>query len=128
MDYKTYEPDASVSSFVKCFWKLEAPAENKPEKQRIVPDGCMEMIFHFGDLYKQYKDEGNCIIQPRCFVFGQITTPLAIEPSGRTGIFAARFHPDGFTPFATIPVSSMENRAVPLQELFGDEGIMLEET
>ncbi|TND09274.1 MAG: AraC family transcriptional regulator [Bacteroidetes bacterium] len=126
MDYKTYNPVSDLSAFVKCFWSLDGPAENKPEKQRIVPDGCMEMIFHYGDLYKQYLENGNAIIQPRCFVFGQITQPLEIEPTGTTGIFAARFHPDGLSPLIALPLSKMENRAVPLQELFGEEVIHVE--
>ncbi len=127
MNYQTYTPEENLQAFVKCFWTLEAPEETLPAKQRIVPDGCMEMIFHLGDLYKQYTDETHSIIQPRCFVFGQITAPLDIEPTGVTGIFAVRFHPEGFIPFAAIPVASMENRAVPLEELFGHDGLLLEQ-
>jgi AraC-like DNA-binding protein len=59
-------------------------------------------------------------------LFGQITEPLEIEATGETNIFAVRFHPDGFIPFATIPIVEMENRPVPLVELFGDEGLRLE--
>lgn len=70
--------------------------------------------------------EGHSILQPRAFVFGQITEPLEIEPTGRSGIFAVRFHPHGFTPFATLALTGMENRAVPLTALFGDEGFELE--
>jgi AraC-like DNA-binding protein len=122
MLYKTISPGTVLSAFVKCYWTLDVPKETKPEKQRIVPDGCMEMIFHYGDLFKQYFNDGHYIIQPRCFVFGQITLPLDIEPTGDIGIFAIRFYPEGFAPFATMPISQMENRAVPLEELFGDEG------
>lgn len=126
MDYKTYAPNTDLSAFIKCYWSLEAPINNKPEKQRIMPDGCMEMIFHYGDLYKQYFDESRYIIQPKSFVFGQITHPLDIEPTGEIGIFAIRFHPDGFAPFVTMPINNMENRAVPLLELFGKDGLYLE--
>lgn len=126
MEYTTHEPQPDLSTFVKCYWTLEAPSEAVPERQRIVPDGCMEMLFHYGDLYHQYTSPDEYIVQPRCFVFGQITTPLEIAPSGATGIFSVRFHPDGFTPFASLPLSEMENRAVPLIELFGNEGDVLE--
>lgn len=125
MDYNTYAPRTHLADFVKCYWTLEAPKETKPTKQKIVPDGCMEMIFHNGDLFKQYLTAEKFIIQPRCFVFGQITNSLAIEPMGTTGIFAVRFFPNGFIPFASIPISAMENRAVPLQELFGLDGEQL---
>lgn len=127
MIYNTFEPNSESGAFVKCFWTLDAADDIHLEKQRIVPDGCMEMIFHYGDLYKQYTGETDYIIQPRCFVFGQITNPLEIAPTGRTGIFAVRFHPDGFAPFATIPLTEMENRAVPLEELFGKDGLQLEQ-
>ncbi|MES2679503.1 MAG: helix-turn-helix domain-containing protein [Bacteroidota bacterium] len=126
MDYKTYPPDSDLSAFIKCYWSLDGPAELAPVKQRIVPDGCMEMIFHYGDQYKQYLKNGNSIVQPKCFVFGQITSPLEIEPTGITGIFAVRFNPDGLTPLTTKPLTEMENRAVPLKELFGEDGIALE--
>jgi len=126
MDYKTYEPSKELSTFIKCYWTLDAPKELKSEKQRIVSDGCMEMIFHYGDKFKQYAEDGSSIVQPKCFVFGQITLPLDIEPTGKTGIFSVRFHPGGFMPFSNVPVSSLENRAVSLTELFADEGSELE--
>jgi AraC-like DNA-binding protein len=126
MDYQTYTPGELLENFVKCYWTLEAPAVEHPEKQRIVPDGCMEMIFHYGSRYRQYTSSTENIIQPACFVFGQITTVLEIEPTGSTSIFAVRFHPDGFTPFATLPIKEMENKAIPLQTLFGHEGLQLE--
>jgi AraC-like DNA-binding protein len=127
MTYNTYAPCQELEMLLKCFWRLETPGTSRVEKQRIVPDGCMEMIFHYGDLFKQYTGDGHFFIQPRCFVFGQITSPLDIEPTGITGIFAARFHPDGFQAFTTIALKEMENKAVPLQELFGVDGLELED-
>ncbi len=126
MSYETYPVSGELQAFVKCYWTLELPEEITPERQRIVPDGCMEMIFEFGDEYKQYRRDGSFFIQPKCMVFGQITEPLEIEATGETGIFAVRFHPEGFIPFATIPIVEMENRPVPLFELFGDDGLRLE--
>lgn len=113
--------------FVKCFWTLEAPAVNVPERQRIVPDGCMEMIIHYGDCFLQFHDDGTAITQPRSFVFGQITQTLEIAPTGVTGMIAARFHPDGFIPFTTMPVNDLDDRAVSLQELYGTPGDELEQ-
>jgi hypothetical protein len=122
MNYQTFEPDQNLTAFIKCYWTLESPKTETPEKQTIVPDGCMEMIFHYGDLYKQYLDNGNSNIQPRCFVIGQLTRPLEIEPTGETGIFSVRFHPEGFLPFTNIPIREMENTAVSLEKLFGKDG------
>jgi len=42
MDYKTFPPGVDLNSIIKCYWTLAGPKELKPQKQRIVPDGCME--------------------------------------------------------------------------------------
>ncbi len=127
MNYQTFEPNQDLTTFVKCYWTLESPKEETPQKQTIVPDGCMEMIFHYGDVFKQYTENENCVIQPKCFVIGQLTRPLEIEPTGETGIFSIRFYPNGFLPFATIPIKEMENTAISLEKLFGNEGLEIEE-
>lgn len=127
MNYQTFEPNQDLATLIKCYWTLESPKEETPQKQSIVPDGCMEMIFHYGDLYKQYTEKGSSIIQPRCFVIGQLTRPLEIEPTGETGVFSVRFQPYGFLPFATIPIKEMENTAVSLEKLFGNDGQKIEQ-
>ncbi|NUQ82131.1 MAG: AraC family transcriptional regulator [Bacteroidetes bacterium] len=126
MKYQQFDPPEDLQPVVACFWTLEDEAGEPPGIQTIVPDGCMELIVHLGDLYRQYLDETTCIIQPRSFVFGQLTKPLRIEPTGRTHIFAVRFLPDGFLPFSSLPLLELENRAVPLDELFGPEGTHLD--
>jgi hypothetical protein len=127
MDYQTYQPCEDLAAIIKCYWTLESAIEDTPEMQTIVPDGCMEMIFHYGDLYKQHTDSGNSIMQPKCFVIGQLTRPLEIEPTGKTGIFSVRFHPNGFLPFAITPIKEMENTAVSLERLFGNDGKEIEQ-
>ena len=126
MEYQTFEPSLELCSFVKCYWTLEDQQNSNLEKQTIVPDGCMEMIFHQGDLYQQYDENGMLFIQPRCFVFGQLTKPLEIKPTGRTSIFSVRFHPNGFLPFCTIPIKNFENKPIELKTFFNEEGILIE--
>jgi len=127
MDYQTFEPNSDLDTLVKLYWTLESPKEETPQKQTIVSDGCIEMIFHYGDLYRQYTENGNSLIQPKCFVIGQLTRPLEIEPTGETGIFAVRFHPNGFLPFATLPIKELENTALSLEKLFGKSGQEIEQ-
>lgn len=127
MNYHTFEPGKDLNTLVKCYWTLTSPKEESPQRQTIVADGCIEMIFHYGDVYRQYIHNGQNIIQPRCFVIGQLTRPLEIEPTGETGIFSVSFYPEGFLPFATIPIKEMENKAVPLEKLFGRDGLKIEQ-
>lgn len=126
MNYQVYTPSPELQPFVKCFWSLEDEAKEDHLKQRVLPDGCMEMIFHYGDLYSQHFEDGSSIIQPRSFVFGQITKYIEISPTGISGIISARFLPDGISPFLNMPLTSLENKAVPITELFGEDGKKLE--
>lgn len=119
MDYQVYTPSAELQPFVKCFWTLEDDGSARPVRQRIVPDGCMEMIFHYRDPYRQYFEDGSSIIQPRCFIFGQITKYIEIEPTGASGLISARFLPAGLAPFLQVPVAELQDKAVKLADLFG---------
>ncbi|MEM9886931.1 MAG: helix-turn-helix domain-containing protein [Bacteroidota bacterium] len=122
---KTYEPNIELSEFVKRYWTLDGEKENVPLKNTIVPDGTMKLIFHYGDTYKHHSQDGKVTILPKCFLIGQLTKPYVIEPVGITGSFVVHFKPNGFLPFTTIPIKEMQNTAVPLNKLFGKEGIKL---
>lgn len=125
MDYKVFTPSTELQPFIKCFWSLEGEKQEEPVRQRVVPDGCMEMIFHYGDHYQQFFDDGSSMVQPRCFIFGQITRYIEIAPTGVTGIISARFHPEGLTPFLDREVSGLQDKAVDLEELFGEKGLRM---
>lgn len=122
MKPRIFEPKNDLTTFVKCYWTLESPKEKTPTRNTIVPDGCMKLIFHYGDPYKHYSENGNSITLPKCFLIGQLTKPYQVEPTGETGTFFVCFHPNGFLPFTTIPIKEMENIAVPLEKLFGKDG------
>ena len=127
MNYQVYPASPEMQTFIKCFWTLEDEASPESMRQRVVPDGCMEMIFHYGDPYRQYFEDGTSVIQPRSFVFGQITKFIEIGPTGRSGIVSGRFLPEGLIPFLEHSVNELENKATILEVLFGEKGKLLEE-
>jgi len=126
MQYQTFSPSPALAELIDCYWTLDDAADSPAAKQTIVPDGRMEMIFHLGDLYQQYLPDNTSIIQPRSFVIGQLTRPLTIKPTGKTAIFAVRFQYEGLLPWLTVPLKELENRAVALEQLYGEEGLLLE--
>lgn len=119
------EPAPELRNLVMCYWILESEPEHTPLKNTIVPDGTMKLIFHYGDTYRHHPADGESILLPNCFLIGQLTKPYVVEPLGITGSFVVRFKPNGFLPFSTIPLKEMENTAVPLDTLFGNEGVEL---
>lgn len=127
MNHQIFEPAPDLRPFVQCYWSLESPGTGTLSRNTIVPDGSMKLIFHYGDPYRHYPKQGGSVVLPRCFLIGQLTRPFEVGPTGETGTFFVRFHPNGFLPFATSPIKTMKNTAVPLEILFGDEGNNLEQ-
>lgn len=125
MNGKIYKASKELSNFVQSYWTLDFRKEDTPQINTIIPDGMMKMIFHYGDRYWHHPEDGEKFLQANCFVIGQLTKPYIVEPSGDTGTFVVRFHPNGFLPFATLAIKDMENTPVPLEELYGQEGLDL---
>lgn len=122
MKHQIIEPQPNLASLVKCYWNLEIPREELPGKSTIVPDGCIKMIFHYGDKYLHHNNEGDTEFVPDCLVVGQLTQPYVVEPTGDTATFFVCFHPNGFLPFATLPLKEIENKVISFEELYGSEG------
>lgn len=120
MDYRTFPPHPELHSLVKCHWTLEIPAAPDPQRQRIIPDGCLEMIFILGDDIRRYTSGNEFIIQPRAMVLGQITRPFHVQPVGHVRSFAVRFYPYGFANFVALPIADLADKETPLALLFGE--------
>ncbi|MCV9387762.1 AraC family transcriptional regulator [Reichenbachiella ulvae] len=121
MKYETYKPHPDLDSVVKCHWILEVPDDLEAPKQRVIPDGCIEMCFILGDDVRRYTFETEFIIQPRAMVFGQITQPYFVQPTGYVNTFAVRFYPYGFANFINQPIRELADKETPLSDLFGDQ-------
>ena len=121
MNYQTYPPHPDLASLVKCYWTLEVPQQKEVHRQRIVPDGCMEMVFMLGEDVKRFINEKEFVLQPRQMLMGQITEAFYIEPTGYVSSFAVRFYPYGFANFVSTPIQDLANKDAPLAQLFGEE-------
>lgn len=118
MHYETFEPHPDLKAVVKCHWTLEVPADLAAPKQRVIPDGCIEMCFILGDDVRRFISETDYIIQPRTMVFGQITKPYYVQPTGYVNTFAVRFYPYGFANFISRPIRELADKETPLVSLF----------
>jgi len=120
MNYQTFQPNNDLNSLIKCYWTLEVPAEYSSEKQRIIPDGCIEMAFILGDDIKRFTSRTDFVLQPRAMVIGQIIEPFYIQPTGYVNTFTIRFYPYGFANFVTQPIKKLANKETPISQLFGE--------
>lgn len=118
MIYSEYTPSRLLSPFVKTYWFLEGrlPAEAL-QPERIFPDGCMELIIHYGDAFQKLTND-TIEKQDNAFVFGQLEEYLELVPSAVTGVMGVKFFPYGLAHFTSLPVSIIKQQAVELCHLF----------
>src|SRR4030095_14707207 len=112
MRYSEIKPRPPVSRFVECFWTLESEVPS-PQPERILPDGCVELILNFGSEFSQHGESG-CTRQPRNFLVGQMTGPILISPTGPVQALGIRFHPGGTLPFLRTPLDEVTDQGVGL--------------
>lgn len=121
MNYNTYKPHQDLDALINIYWTLEASADDNAQKQRIIPDGGVELAFILGDDIKRFTSDTEYILQPRAMVLGQITEPFYIQPTGYVNTFAVSFYPYGITNFISEPLKNLVNKETPLHLLFGEE-------
>ena len=115
MEYCERRPKPPLSSFVECFWTLESETPST-QPERILPDGCVELILNFGARFSQHDDD-KPRLQPRSFLVGQMTGPILISPTGAVQLLGIRFHPGGTLPFLRVPLHEITDSLVELGSL-----------
>ena len=114
MRYSETHPLPPLNRVVECFWALESDGEIcEAPPERILPDGCVEVILNFGAPFSQHVDH-LVTVQPRNFIVGQMTSPIFISPTGPVQLIGIRFHPGGTTPFFRLPIHELTNQVVEL--------------
>ena len=119
MRYEEFRPTEPLTRFVKCFWVLESEAAISADPERILPDGCTEMVFHLGDPFDQHNSDGTTERQPLALLVGQMRRYLIIKPTGRVRVLGVRFWPGGAYPFLTLPQNEIAGRVVALDSIWG---------
>jgi AraC-like DNA-binding protein len=121
MRYREFLPSPCLSTDVECFWLLEGyDAPQTAHRERLMPDGCVELIVNLGDRFREHHEDGATTIQPVRFVAGQMTRPVFVSPVGTVRLFGIRFVPGGTIPFLDVPPAEVTNRIVALELVAGE--------
>ena len=119
MHYDEYRPSEPLNQHVKCLWMLESDSFPSPSPERILPDGCSEIVFHLGDAFEQHHPDGTTELQPMTMIVGQMRRHLLIQPTGRVCVLGVRFWPGGTYPFLRIPQHEIAGRVLGLDTIVG---------
>lgn len=128
MKYQELPPPPALQPFIECFWLLRGKTQaNHPPPEAVLPDGCMELIFHRGDPFSRILDESHEETQSRGFVVGQMESPAFLRISKRVEVLGVRFHPGGAHLFFPEPLHEIGGRFTAVDEVWGVRGKELQQ-
>jgi AraC-like DNA-binding protein len=120
MDYRELIPHPRLAPYVRCYWTLRAPAGHaaaEPAPQRVLPDGCVEMVLNVGAPFNRHTPDGAPEVQPRALLIGPSTRHMSIAPTGEIRLVGIRFAPGGALPFLSVSPREVRDLAPPLEDV-----------
>jgi AraC-like DNA-binding protein len=117
--YREFKPIAPLRPFVQCIWTMKARGEDFAEPQRLVPDGNIEVMLHYGDSSSQAWTSGskNIDIHKGSCLVGQRPGYYFTSASGDVDFIGISFKPGGLSPFIHQPVEDLTGSIIPLKLL-----------
>ncbi|WP_261375898.1 helix-turn-helix domain-containing protein [Brevibacillus brevis] len=109
--YREYMPSKSLANYITCYWASEYNGEGIARTSRVIPDGCVDIIFN---LRATSVKEG-------AFLTGLMRTyedMLVTEPQSMIGI---RFYAEGAARFLRYPIAMINGHHPNLEDIWGKE-------
>lgn len=117
MDYRELTPDPRLQAYVRCYWTLRAPPVAGAAPQRVLPDGCVEMIINVGASFTRHSSDGRTETQPSALLVGPTTRHMSIAPTGLIRLVGIRFAPGGALPFLSVSPADIRDAAPALEDV-----------
>lgn len=122
--YVEHPPAPALRSYVECYW-IRSPAlpVGAAEVYRVLPDGCLDIVFTFGDPWARQGSQHHA----RSVVVGTMTRPLLVESGGWVEFLGVRFRPGQARRFLQLPAAEVTDSSADLAGVWGRRGRELEE-
>jgi hypothetical protein len=107
MFFREYQPHSDLVDYVQVIWTIESEDQTDHyAREQILPDGIVEVVFHYRDPFVTYESDGTSNVQPASFAISQMIKFIEIESNGSIGLIAVRFFPWGVYHFSDTPIKN----------------------
>jgi AraC-like DNA-binding protein len=107
--YREFAPPPTLAPFVECFWEVEA----RDEAHRVMPDGCMDILFGAGEAHAR--------------VIGPMSTAVVVEVRGTATTAGVRFRSGAAPGLLGCAACELRDGAASLADAWGPEGTGVEQ-
>lgn len=117
--YREVPPPADLRWAVECFWFAEGAAGGV---ERIVPDGCPELVLQLGGAMRAGDEGRDLRAQPRALVVGQRSRALLVAADSDFRTVAVRLRPSALGRVLHDDARRLTDGWGSLEDLFAREG------
>ena len=116
MRYAEYPPSPRFAGTVERYWILEGAGAGAPAA--ILPDGRVELVFHYGATFRRHHSNARVERQPRALLAGPSLAPVVVSHDGLAGVAAIRLRPAAARALLHFPIRDVTDRIVDLEAIF----------
>jgi AraC-like DNA-binding protein len=107
MQFRQIAPIPALLHIVECIWTLESQSLPAGDVEPVLPDGCPELLMHFGDRFERLHADGTIERQSDLLFAGQLTGQIALRPTGAVATLGIRFRPGSAAAIVRLPQSAL---------------------
>jgi AraC-like DNA-binding protein len=130
MLYLRHIPSPPLNSFVELFWYYDGFSPRSHKKERLMPDGSVELVINLKDdevrIYDREKLDKYTRL-PGTVIAGPHSGFFVIDTAEQDSVMGIHFKPGGAFPFLPEPAAELHNLHVALEDLWGCEAQLLRE-
>lgn len=115
MIFRQLAPNDALRSIVECYWIVEND-DPTVGRQKIIPDGYPELIFHYGEPYR-INLSGSWERQTLDLLAGQISRYFYLENTGRSGMIGVKLFPTTLRQLVGISMHTLTDAVIDLNSL-----------
>jgi len=120
LSYAERRPPEALVPFLECLWLVKDRKERAARPpERVVPDGCPEIIVHLADRFARRVGE-RWVVQPQLFLVGTLTRPWLLRAGRRVRTLGIRFRPGQLHRLLRFRMDLGTDREVPLRDVVGE--------
>ncbi len=124
MLYLTHIPGPPLNSFVELFWFYDGFPARTHKKERLMPDGSVELVINLNENETRIYDRENldkCERLSGGVLCGPHSRFFVIDTAEQDSVIGIHFKPGGAFPFFKLPADELQNQHVSLEDLWGPE-------
>jgi AraC-like DNA-binding protein len=127
MQFQVITPSPPLAPYIRHYWVLETNLCDGIVKERVVPTGNIELMFHYRKPFLSISPSGESKAQSVSMISGISHSWFDVSTMGESGALAVTFFPGSAAHFFNLPMMELEGKSQHLGDIAIRDAGLIEE-